>query len=261
MSGEQVKRIITILAIVSTITVNALANILPFNNKTTGEIANQYPVYFSPAAYVFFIWTLIYLAIIVWTIYQSIYDKQLTIINHIRPWFWLSCLANSAWMILWHYQYVYSTVIVMGVLLLSLVMIYRQITRKVQTLSLVERLYIQFPFSIYLAWICIATIANVSVALYVAQWNGLGISGPVWSVMMMVVASIVAALIIMRYQDIAFGLVIMWSLIGIAVKFTDNPLIFNSAIILSGIHAIIIVRVLLNNVIKTHFKVQTFRQS
>ena len=59
---------IMVIALFSVITVNALANILPLNNQTTGEISNRLPVLFTPAGYVFSIWSVIYVLLIVWLV-------------------------------------------------------------------------------------------------------------------------------------------------------------------------------------------------
>jgi hypothetical protein len=55
---------------------NALANILPFNGLTTGEISDRFPNLFAPAGITFSIWGLIYLTLAVYTIYQFIWPKD-----------------------------------------------------------------------------------------------------------------------------------------------------------------------------------------
>jgi len=76
------------------------------------------------------------------------------------------------------------------------------------------------PFSLYLGWISVATIANVSVLLYSLNWNGFGLSDLAWTVIMMLVAVILSALMLKRFNDFLFAGVIMWALLGISVK---NP--------------------------------------
>jgi len=50
----------------------ALANALPLNGQTTGEISDRFQVYFVPAGYVFAIWFVIYLGLIAFAVYQAL---------------------------------------------------------------------------------------------------------------------------------------------------------------------------------------------
>ena len=52
------------------ITINALANILPINNMTTGDISDKYGNLFAPAGITFSIWGLIYLLLAAYVVYQ-----------------------------------------------------------------------------------------------------------------------------------------------------------------------------------------------
>ena len=63
-------QILNIIALIGTLAVNALAVTLPINGKSTGELSDNIPVLFTPSGYVFSIWSLIYLGLIVFTIYQ-----------------------------------------------------------------------------------------------------------------------------------------------------------------------------------------------
>ena len=83
-----------------------------------------------------------------------------------------------------------------------------------------------FPFSVYLGWITVATVANVSTALYAsgAETALLGISADIWTVIMMAVAAIVAFAILLRHRDIAFAGVVVWALVGIYARPFTTPI-------------------------------------
>lgn len=229
-----------LLLVIITIAVNIAANVVPLNGLTTGEVSDLYPTYFVPAGYVFTIWSLIYLGIIVFALYQL--KTQAGTIMPIRLWFIISCVANSVWIVLWHYGYIYFTVPVMVVLLVSLIMIYQQ-SKLMPIGKKFEYWCVRAPFSVYLGWISVATIANISAALYAANWNGFGLAPQIWSVIMMSIAAVLAISMLLREKDYLYALVIVWALIGIGVRFGDIAIIYNSAYALAGLVTIGIVGV------------------
>jgi hypothetical protein len=228
--------ILVIVSLLAVIIINALANILPINNQTTGEISNRLPVLFTPAGYVFSIWTLIYLLLIFWVIgLWRIRSNKDTLYDRRSLLFIISSVCNIAWILLWHYEYFLLTVVVMICLLLTLIMLYR--TYPVQDNSFSGRL----PISIYLGWISVATIANISYVLTVYEWSGWGLSDPLWAVIMMTVGAALALHIRFHHYDIAYPAVFIWAFVGIAVKNGFEELLvmtaalFLSAVLLVGI--------------------------
>lgn len=69
MKRDIVRQIVNVVAVIATIVVNGLANALPFNGQTTGEISDRFQVYFVPAGYVFSIWGLIYIGLVAFAVY------------------------------------------------------------------------------------------------------------------------------------------------------------------------------------------------
>jgi|SRR3989339_539770 len=224
-----------------TIFINALANIVRLNGKTTGEIANQFPVYFVPAGYVFSIWSLIYVALIAFAVYQALpRNRMRSLIITSRIIFMVSCFANIVWILLWHYGYITLTILVMIVLLFSLLIIYTRVQRISHIISVSDRWCVQKPFSLYLGWVTVATISNMSVVLYVLGWQGGWLAPQIWSATMIIVATIISALVIIPRKDWVYGLVIVWALIGIAVKFSSIPIIRNMSFAMVGVHVILL---------------------
>lgn len=227
---------IMVIALISVITVNALANILPLNNQTTGEISNRLPVLFTPAGYVFSIWSVIYVLLIVWLV--GMWKKrQHDEVNYTKrsTLFILSCVLNIAWIYLWHYEKFLFTVTVMIGLLITLVLLYR--TFPDSDNSIKSRL----PISVYLGWISVATIANISYVLTYYEWNGWGLSDPLWAVIMMTIGTALALHIRYHHFDIAYVFVFIWAFIGIAVRngleelLVSTAALFLSAVMLAGI--------------------------
>jgi hypothetical protein len=217
--GDIFRQGLVILTTVATIIVNILANTLPINGQNTGEISDRFDVYFVPAGYVFSIWGLIYLLMVGYTVYQALPSQRADPLQRsIGYWYVLSGIANSAWIFLWHYNFFGFTLIAMATLLVSLIAIYSR-------LDIGRRRYTGFAwaalpltFSIYLGWITVATIANVTSVLDYWQWNGWGIAPETWAIIMLVVAGAIGLAAAFLRRDAAYVAVLVWATIGIAVK-------------------------------------------
>jgi len=119
------RQLVNILAVIVTIGINGLANALPLNGQTTGEISDRFQVYFVPAGYVFSIWGLIYIGLVAFAVYQALpVQRENPRLRSIGYMFALSCLANIVWLFLWHYEIFPLTLVAMGALLLLLITIY-----------------------------------------------------------------------------------------------------------------------------------------
>lgn len=230
------KQILVILATLVTLTVNALANILPLNGLNTGQISDRFDVFFVPAGYVFSIWGLIYLALIAFTVYQALpAHKDDAVLSKVRTWYIIGSLANAVWIFLWHYLMFDFTLVAMIILLVSLLVIYTTLHAGAPQFTKGMKWFVRIPFSIYLGWITVATIANVTDVLAYHNWNGFGISGEIWAIIMLVVAVIIAALMTILNRDAAFLAVLIWAFAGIGVKFAGTSVVSTAAYIAAGI--------------------------
>jgi hypothetical protein len=222
------------LAFVVTVLVNAGANALPLNGRTAGEISDSLPSYFTPAGYTFSIWSLIYLSLLGYTVYQLLpAQRERPFQSQIGWLFVANCIANSGWIFAWHFGFYTLSVFIMLAILTTLIAIYIRLGNGLpgRDVPTAERYLVHFPFSLYLGWITVATIANIaSVSAYLG-WDGFGIPGPVWSAIMMGVAVVVAGLLLFNRRDFAFAGVLVWALFGIRSAFADIPLIATVAVI------------------------------
>jgi hypothetical protein len=239
---DTVRQTVNVVALLATIALNGLANALPLNGQTTGEISDRFDVYFVPAGYVFSIWGLIYLALTAFVIYQALPSQQDNPrLRRIGYLFALSCAANVAWLFLWHYEVFPVTIVAMVGLLISLIAIYlRQGIGRTQVPT-AEKLLVRVPFSIYLGWITVATIANASSLLDYLNWGGWGIRPEIWAVIMLLTATAVTSGVALTRGDIAYALVIMWAFAGIAVKHASAPIVSTSAWIVTVMVALVMV--------------------
>ena len=230
------KFLLNLIAYILVVTVNGLANALPLNGQTTGEISNRLNVLFTPAGYVFSIWGLIYLLLGIWVIRQFPKDRRyLPIYQETSGLFVLSCILNSLWIFMWHYEFFGLSVIVMLLLLITLIRLYTKL--KAVDASFFDLL----PFSVYLGWISVATIANISYYLTYIDWDGFGISDAVWTFLLLIIATILALYFLKSEQDWIYPLVFVWAFIGIGVKNQngDVPLVVYSSYTLAALILIV----------------------
>jgi hypothetical protein len=213
------RQIVVVLATIGVIAINGLASAQGLNGVTTGEISDRFDVYFVPAGYVFAIWGLIYLGLLGYTIFQALpAQRENPRLRRIGWLYVLSCIANIAWLFLWHYEIFEWTIVAMVALLLSLIAIYLTLGIGYSRASAGETWLARVPFSIYLGWITVATIANATALLYYLNWDGWGISPEWWAIIMLVIAAIIASAVGLTRGDIAYVAVIIWAFAGIAVK-------------------------------------------
>ncbi len=229
----KLRTILNLLTLVLTLVVNSLANILPLNGMNTGQISDSLPSLFTPAGYVFSIWSIIYIGLIAFGIYQALPSQRNNPrIERMGWWFVIANLFNSAWIFAWHYlQFGLSVVLMLG-LLVSLLVIYERIGRRAA--SRVETWTVNVPFSIYLGWITVATVANIASLLISLGWNGFGIPA-VLTVVMIGVATLLGMLMILLKREIAYPLVLIWAFAGIAAVRADVPLVEIGAIVAAAL--------------------------
>lgn len=241
MNRNLLRQVIVVVAVIATIVVNGLANALPINGQQTGEVSDRFQVYFVPAGYVFSIWGLIYLGLIAYAIYQALPSQRNNARLRSIDWlFVVSSLANIAWIFLWHYEQFLLTIVAMLVLLVSLILIYLRLDIGRSAVPALERWLVHLVFSIYLGWITVATIANVTSVLDYVGWNGFGLSDEAWLVIMLAVALVVAGLMAWTRRDVAYLLVLVWAFAGIAIKHSGNAVVAPASWVAAAVVVVLI---------------------
>jgi hypothetical protein len=230
--------LVTWIFLAAMIAANALANILPINQLNTGQISAFYPNLFVPAGFTFSIWGIIYLLLINYTIsftYFTIlsdkFPKVNTYLSSINKWFLATCFLNASWILAWHYLWIWTSVLIM-LLFLSVLIYLFILGKKHQTLlNKTQSFLLYTPFIVYLGWISVATIANTTALLVKIDWNGFGISPDIWSLIMMITATILAIYFIIVEKTVSYSLVIMWALWGIrAARAIEHPFLSQASL-------------------------------
>jgi hypothetical protein len=215
--------ILNLLGFLGTVVVNALATTLPINNKTTGELSDLYPNLFTPAGLTFAVWGLIYVLLAIFVVYQLIPSvrrdaQKVYFIQRIGPLFFISCIANMGWIYAWHYEMVSLSLVLMLILFGSLLAIYLRLNIGKSEAPKTEKYLVHLPFSVYLGWITIATIANATALLVNINWNAWGLAEQFWAVVVIIVGIAIALSVLLTRKDIFYCLVVDWALLGILLE-------------------------------------------
>jgi hypothetical protein len=235
-SSHKILSIATLIAILATLTANILSNFFPPQGLNIGAIANTIlsGVEITPANYAFAIWGLIYLGLIAYGIYQ-LRPTQRSNSNFAKAdrFLIVACIAQIAWVYLFTSRQFWLSVAAMLVILFSLIKSYLKLNIGKERVSQERKWFANIPFSIYLAWISVATIVNIASALYTSNWNGWGVSAQAWTAIMLVVGGVIAAIVINQRKDTAFALVYVWAYLAIAVRQWQDFLIWITALVIA----------------------------
>lgn len=243
------------MGVIATIIVNALAVLLPLNGKSTNELSDALPNLFVPSGITFSIWSIIYIFLIIFMVYQiyGLLTKQKTNIKYLEKigiWFMVASLANVLWIFLWHYEYVTLSLVAMLILLLSLMAIYLKLNIGLSEISIKEKLAVNTTISIYFGWITVATIANVTAVLVNLDAGELILGQELWTIIVIAVATLITMLIVVQRKDIPYSLVIIWALLGIIIKRLSDDQIYGVQTKIATTAAIAIIIVLFTLIIK-----------
>ncbi len=218
LDRDLVRQLALVATYAVTVFVNGAAVALPLNGLDTREISDRFPALVVPANYVFSIWSVIYTALLAFTLVQALPDRRRD--PRLRRLGYLPALTgvlNALWVVLWHFEVFALTVPVMVALLVTLIAIHRRL-REQPVESWVDRVLVVAPWSLYLGWITVATIANISQMLLWAGFTGGGIPQEVWALAVLGVGVVIAARVVTRRRDAVYGAVIVWAYLGIAAK-------------------------------------------
>jgi hypothetical protein len=226
MTRDLTRQAVTVATYIVTVAVNTAAVVIPLGGMTTAQLSDRFPVPVVPANFVFSIWSVIYLMLLGFTLYQARpslrTDASLRRLGYLPA---LTGVLNAAWVLLWQYQVFALTVPVMLLLLATLIVIWLRAREPRAEDSVARGWLVLLPFSVYLGWITVATIANVSQQLYGAGFRGEPLGGDLWAAMLLLIGVGIAAVMVLRGRDVAFGAVIVWAYAGVTVKQAELPLV------------------------------------
>jgi hypothetical protein len=238
-------QVLNFLFFIIMVGMNALAVILPLNGKSTGELSNNYPNLFVPAGITFSIWSIIYLALLIFCIYQvrSLFSKKsephlAMILDAIGYLFVFNAIFNALWIVAWHYEILPLSIVMMIGILGTLIQINKNLRPVQPYISGGLKVIVKASFGLYFGWICIATIANVTAVLVAYGIMPTGISGQSWTCIMVLIGSVIGFIATINTRNGFVGLAIIWALIGIIIA-RNNDIIYYKYIVYSAAFGIL----------------------
>ncbi|MDQ3290448.1 MAG: hypothetical protein M3Q05_04065, partial [Bacteroidota bacterium] len=186
------------------------------NNQTIGDVSDKYPALFTPAGITFSIWGIIYLDLTAFCVYHLIkalradatHEANQDVIR-LGYLFILNNLATGAWTFAWVYEQLGFSVVLILIQLITLIIIHVRLQIYNPARSAASRWFTQFPLSIYLGWICIATVANISSVLAGLGWDGYNLSGGFWTILMLGIATLITLFLVLKRRNPFVGMVTM----------------------------------------------------
>ncbi|TVP49922.1 MAG: hypothetical protein EA350_01210 [Gemmatimonadales bacterium] len=223
-TGIGMGRILATGSLAAALVVNGLANRLPLGGRTTGELSDLYPNLFVPAGVTFSIWGIIYALLLAWTVAQFLPGSSALGRRLALP-FALSSILNGAWLLAWHHTLVVLSVLIMAGLLAVLLRI-NVLLSEAPTLGGKEpvrrSLLPKAAFGVYLGWVLVATLVNITALLVDRGWDGAGVPDATWAIVLVLVGAAVAIFTLARVRNPFVGAAVVWAFGGIALNRWDD---------------------------------------
>jgi hypothetical protein len=252
--------VLNIIFFVIAFAVSNLSQLKIFGGVTNADISNKYATVFTPAGITFAIWGVIYLSLFGFTIYHvikafkdDVHSEASQAILKIDYLFIINNIATTFWVFAFTYEYLLASMILIIIQLITLLMIFIRLNLFDIDKSFYNKLFTQFPLSIYFAWLCVANVANISLYLVSIGWDGFGISESVWAQALIIVVLLISIFIVLFKRNIFFGLVAIWSFYGIQLKRTqidENQFsdVIRLCLIAIGILTVLVISMLVKNI-------------
>jgi hypothetical protein len=90
---------------------------------------------------------------------------------------------------------------------------------------LVKYVCLWWPFAIYSGWISVALVANIAALLTKLEWDGSMLQPQIWTVLMIIIAAILAIIITWQRNMREFAATVGWGLFGVAMANKDSNMI------------------------------------
>lgn len=244
---------LNLLLYLLTIGVNAVGAFSVINGLSQKEVSDAYPTLITPGPTTFYIWGLIYALLLISLVFMLVKHEDQRIaklIDSISPPFWIASVANILWIVAFSYELLGLSVLLTGILVISLAVINRRLRTP---LGVGERIN-AITFGLYNGWVIIATVANVAAFLVQVKWDRFGLAESTWAVITLIAAFLITVLIQHRLRNAMLTLPLAWAYFGIwqehraaGKHLGQYPEVALTAIIVAGLYLVVLVAVFLVN--------------
>lgn len=220
--------VLNLMMVIVLIAWNGYANTGNFNGKTVGDLSAEYNNLFTPASYAFSIWGLIFLMLIIYSVYtmvivfnaikpKPVEHAKSQILSKASPWFLIANICCAVWVAFWLEEMIFISVLCMLGILFSLLKCVMLLRIEQHEIPAIDKFLVWFPISLYAGWISVATVANISAWLS-SIYNFSIVTQETIFVVVLFVTFLIYAIILLRKNMRVFTLVGIWALLAIAVR-------------------------------------------
>ena len=218
---------LNVVFLLITLAINAMGVAGTINGVSQADISDMFLTLITPSPFAFSIWSLIYITLISSVIVMLVKVKQqdeyyLKVVDDISVLFWISCVFNIGWMVLFSFILIELSVLPIIGLVITLAVILMKLLKNHEA----KRWLLPLSFGIYTGWLFIATVVNIAAALVKMNWNGFGLGESVWAVVILLIAGALIILVQLRNRNAIFPLPVAWAYFGI-YQFLISPDGFN----------------------------------
>jgi hypothetical protein len=215
-AGDRLRQWVTLIAIFGAIALNLLSNSFPVGGLTISQLSQTLfsGVAVIPANFAFAIWGLIYLALGAHAVYQLAPQRAASpLLRRAGYGLAIANLFQVVWIYAFQSRAFGLSLLPMLGIWLSLALLYRATHRADDRRE--HRWFVHIPISLYFAWISVATIVNVAIALFSQGWRA---GAQDWTIFLMLVATGIASWLRIYRGDRVFPSVVAWAIAGITLR-------------------------------------------
>ncbi|WKV11153.1 hypothetical protein [Marivirga harenae] len=221
------KKIIGIINIVSVIAIvywNYYVSTAAINGNKMGQLSDEINSLFTPAGYAFSIWSIIYLGLLInaiWYLIQAFKNKYSETLTQQGIWLALANIASGFWLWYWlNEQFLLSVVFMLAILIALMIAVIRLGMERWDAPANIIG-FVWWPISLYSGWITVATVTNIAAYLKTENFS-LFFSEEVWTIIMILVTTILFLYFLYRRYMREFNAVAVWALIAIAIRHMND---------------------------------------
>jgi hypothetical protein len=211
-TDERIRSVLVLVATAATIIWNVLAAYGYVNGVTPAEISARYTTVITPAGYAFSIWSLIYLGLAIFTIYQLL-PGNLSRFGGLRTVYIASCVLNCAWIYFWHHDRTGICLVLIAALAATLIYIVSQLEVAVTAM---EKVFVKGTFGLYAGWVTVAAMVNLFV--YFASVQMPAAESVILGIVAVIAATAFAIVVTWRFTNFVYPLAVAWALTAIAIE-------------------------------------------
>lgn len=239
---------LNIIAFVFAFMISMLGQTDVIGGYNMAEISDKYESGITPADFTFSIWSVIYIALSVMTIFHLVQafkqpedyitNRELKLIGGV---FALNQFVISLWVYTWLNDMPGVSLALLLVQFFTLYVIDRRLRLLNPKKGNISLFITQLPLSIYFGWITVATLANFAAWLISLGWLANPSLNLYVSYALLMVAAMMGLVVVYFKHNIFYGIVIIWAIYGIIMKVMERGEAHYHSLVYLGAFGIILI--------------------